>query len=643
MIGSRVSHPSAVLARLGTGLAGFGLAGFGLAGACLVMSSLMAVTPLPAAAQIGAPIQIGPPPSAGTQPEPPVFGQPPDATPPFAQPPAGAQSVVPTFQLAPAAPRTRTTIDGSITIDPLARLTVDATGTLSPATGGLSSDYWDGTPGEIALRLVALLPAAPDSRALRDLARRALLSAGPAPRDLAPEGVLLLLRAERLLAMGAIDDLAVLADRLPGDRVSSEMSRPLTEAAFARGEDERACGLYNQLTATATDTFWIKVAAVCDALAGRDAKVDFGARLLSELGDEDELFAALAQAATTGQTGSPFRMGGAGPVHLALARAAGLKIEPDVAEIDSLAVLVALARDAGNVPFAQRLEAAEKAERAGALAAREVTDLYDDVSVSTGSVDAAIAAAEADPGPLSRAILWRVTEAQTAPADRAQAIAKAMALAEDDETWRQTVRLFAPFLIALDPGQDVDWFAEDAVRGLMAADAFRAARPWLERLRRLEAGGTGEASTVWLRLWAPVRLAGGDPAVSFDDASVARWWAHLRSIDPQQATLRGSAALALMAALGDPVGRDAWRGLVSTPTVDIRGVPETAFAFAIRSVADSRRLGETVMLCVAAPGETPLGEIAIPALADMVRALVAVGLEPEARRLATEAALAHGL
>lgn len=634
MIGFRVSALPAALGRAGLAL---------LACACLGT-----LAPSAAQAQIGAPIQIGPPPQTdATTTDPslrdsqqaPVFGQPPV----FSQPPPDTQPVVPTFQQAPAAPQTRTTVDGSITIDPLARLTLDAVGTLTPATGGLPSDYWNGTPGEIALRLVSLLPPAPDSRVLRDLARRALLTAGPAPRDLTPEGALLLVRAERLLAMGAIDDLAALADRLPGDRVSPELTRPLTEAAFARGEDERACQLYGQLTETATDTFWIKVAAVCDALAGRDAKVDFSARLLSELGDEDELFAALVQAATTGQTGSPFRMGGAGPVHLALARISGLKIEPDVSEIESLPVLVALARGAGNVSFAQRLEAAEKAERAGALAAREVTDLYDEVSVSTGSVDAVIAAAEADPGPLSRAILWRVTETQTAPDARAQAIAKAMAMAEDDETWRQTVRLFAPFLVALDPGVDVDWFAEDAVRGLMAADQFRAARPWLERLRRVEGTGTGEASSAWLRLWATVRLAGGDPAVSFDDASVARWWEHLRSIDPQQATLRGSAALALMAALGDPVGSDAWRGLVSAPSVDIRGVPETAFAFAIRAAADSRRLGETVMLCVAAPGETPLGEIAIPALADMVRALVAVGLEPEARRLATEAALAHGL
>ncbi len=614
-----------------------------LAGAVLVGTLLVASGP--GQAQVGAPIQIGPPPAPPPGGSAPGLAPPPAATddrsspflaPSLAPPPDPSRA-------APSPPPSRTTSDGAITIDRIRRLTVDATGTLTPAIGGLRPDYWSGTPAEIALRLVALLPAAPDSQALRDLARRLLLSAGPAPADLAPEGALLAARAERLLALGAIDDLAALAAQVPGDRLSLDLSRPLTEAAFARGDDERACTLFDRLTDTATDAFWIKVAMVCDARAGRGAKVDFGARLLAELGDDDELIVALAQAASTGQAGAEFRMGGAAPVHLALARVAGLKVDPDIAAIPSLPVLVGLARGQAAPPFAARLDAAEKAERAGALTPEEVTSLYDEVSVAVESVDGAIAAAEADEGPLGRAILWRVAEAQTVPVARAQAIAKAMELAEDDPAWRQTVRLFAPFLVTLAPGPDLDWFAEDAVRGLLAAGDSRAARPWIDRLRRLSLSGVGDASAAWLRLWAAVRIAGGDGVTPFDEAAVARWWEHLRSIDPQQASIRGSAALALMAALGDPVGDDAWRGLASAPSVEVSAVPGTAYAFAIRAAVQNRRLGETVVLSAAAPGETALGELAVPALADIVRALVAVGLEAEARRFAAEAALAHGL
>lgn len=637
MTGSRVSHLQAAGMRFGAGL----LVGLCLGVLCLVGYGLAVLGSTPAMAQVGAPIQIGPPPTdPGRDAAAPLVPAPSRETAPGAAPGASVFQPVPAQ---PVRPPQRTTVDGAITINPVQRLTVDATGTLTPTTGGLPAEYWSGTPGDVALRLVALMPAAPESRTLRELARRMLLSAGPAPADLAKEGDLLARRAEQLLAMGAVDDLTRLGERVPSAALSIDLSRPLVEAAFVRGDDERACALYDRLTNASTDIFWIKVAMVCDARAGLDAKVDFGARLLSELGEEDQLIQALAQAATTGQGGAQFRMVGAGPVHLALARIADLKVDPEVSAIASLPVLVGLARGSASPPFAARLEAAERAERAGAIAPWELTDLYDEVSVSTASVEAALAAAEADPGPLGRAILWRVAEAQTDPSARARAIAKAMDLAEDDAAWRQTARLFAPFLLSLDPGPDLDAFAATAVRGLMATGDVGAARPWLQRLLRQSANGSDGAAGTWLGLWALSRIAGGDDVTPFDLQAVGRWWQHLRTIDPQQASVRASAALALMAALGDPVGDDAWRGLVAAPPVEVQAVPGAAYAYAIRAAGQNRRLGETVALGAAALGEVALAEIAVPALADVVSALGSVGLEGEARRLAVEVALAHGL
>ncbi|WP_323792991.1 hypothetical protein, partial [Nocardioides sp.] len=133
----------------------------------------------------------------------------------------------PILQPIPERAAPRTTADGSIRIEGLKRLTVDAAGSLTPDSGGLRTDLWAGTPGPIALRLVALLPAAPDSRALRDLQRRLLLSSGPAPADLPTEGALLVARAERLLAMGALDELAALALVAPGRDDEPEIARVL--------------------------------------------------------------------------------------------------------------------------------------------------------------------------------------------------------------------------------------------------------------------------------------------------------------------------------------------------------------------------------------------------------------------------------
>ena len=57
------------------------------------------------------------------------------------------------------------------------------TGYLRPATGGMPADAWKGTPLGTAKRLVSALPAAPRSRALRDLQFKVMVSelVTPAP------------------------------------------------------------------------------------------------------------------------------------------------------------------------------------------------------------------------------------------------------------------------------------------------------------------------------------------------------------------------------------------------------------------------------------------------------------------------------
>ena len=639
-----------------------------------------------AVAQVGAPIQIGPPPTApqtdapqtvAPQTEAPQTGAPavtaPDDAPPGLlfpglqlpgrQPPAGlspgprlgvpAESGSAAGDDAPpsgsaiggdrAPTAGRTTSDGAIQIEQLRRVTVDATGTLTPAIGGLRTDLWAGTPGPLAVRLVGLLPTSTDSRAIRDLSRRLLLTSGAAPADLRREGDLLEARVRRLFAIGALDDLRALAARIPATAMNSRLARTLTNLGLAVGDDATACNLFDRVTGTSDDQFWIQVGMVCDKRAGRDAKVDFGARLLTEIGFEDPLFASLAQAATGGQSGAAFRLAGAEPVHLALARVAELRIDPDIAAIESLPVLIALSRGSGSPPFPAQLAAAEKAERAGAILPQAVTDLYNEVAVKVPSVDGAVAIAEADPGPLGRAILWRAAEEQTVPIARAQAIARAMDLARGAADWRQTARLFAPLLVTLAPGPELDWMAEDVIRALVAADETRAARTWIDRMRRLSASRVEEASESWRRLWPLLHLAGGSDLVGFDEGAVARWWGYLRDTDPDEASQRAAVALSLMAAVGTPVGDDVWRGLAARPSVQAYEGPATAVRLALRAAGEAGRLGEVASLSATALGQAGLVSLEPVALAEVANALVAVGLDAEARRLGVEAALAHGL
>lgn len=627
----------------------------------------------PAVAQVGAPVQLAPPtplgppadadaappadpadptipsllapdllapdllaPSLSSQAEPPTQTSPTQA--PSTQPPSTTTSTV-----SEPSEAGRSTADGAIRIESLDSLAIDTAGTLSARIGGLDTALWHGTPGPIAERLVRLLPAAPDSHGLRDLSRRLLLTAGPVPKDITAPGALLTQRAERLLAMGALDELSALARALPNDFMTPGLARVLAEHAFAVDDDATACALNDRLAGDSSDPFWIKVGVVCDYRTGNMAKVEFGARLLAEVSAADALLVELAQAAVTGNTSAPSALAGAEPVHVALARVASLSIDPDVTAVASLPALVALSTGDASPPFTTQLAAAEKAERAGAIEAEGVTHLYTEVSLQVDTLDTALGVAETDPGPYARAILWRVAEAQTVPVARAQAIAKAFEIAENKTTWHQTARLFGGLLASLQPSPVLDWFTEDAVRGLIAADRHAVAAPWIERLRRLAASGDPAARTAWHRLWPLARIAGGEALATFDAATVDGWWDWLKRDDRRAASSRAAATLALMDRLGAPIGSGAWRGLAAVPTAERYVTPSAAFVLGLRSAATEGRLGETVTLAVAALGEVPLDTVDPMAIAEIVSAMRLVGLERDARRLATEAALAHGL
>ena len=82
------------------------------------------------------------------------------------------------------------------------------TGFLTVQTGGMPADAWNGTSLATAKQLVSALPAAPRSRALRDLQFKVLVSAltPPAP-DGSPPPSLFARKVEKLAAMGEGESL----------------------------------------------------------------------------------------------------------------------------------------------------------------------------------------------------------------------------------------------------------------------------------------------------------------------------------------------------------------------------------------------------------------------------------------------------
>ena len=82
------------------------------------------------------------------------------------------------------------------------------TGFLRPGAGGMPPEAWNGTSLATAKRLVSALPAAPRSRALRDLQFKVLVSElVTPPPDGSPPPTLFARKVEKLAAMGEGESL----------------------------------------------------------------------------------------------------------------------------------------------------------------------------------------------------------------------------------------------------------------------------------------------------------------------------------------------------------------------------------------------------------------------------------------------------
>lgn len=606
----------------------------------LALSMLLAGAVFGANAQVGPPIKLGPP-SGATQ-LPPPSSQPQGSSIPA--PSLPKTETVPPPPAGQAAPSPT----GGITVQQLDVVGADSAGTRidrapRPGASPLPESLWNGTPGPVVERLIRLLPAAPGSLVLQDLQLRLLAGPARAPDGLTAQGALLAARLDRLRAMGALDTLTQLGRSVPQTAMDDQTARVLTDRGLALGDLDAACGLADRFGRGSRDQYWLSVAVVCDALEGDGGRVEFGIRMLDELGDPDLLLAQLGQAFAAGAPGPAVDFTEARPVHVALAKLSKTPIAPNMEGIQDLAVMLALSRDV--VPLSQpaRLSVAETAARAGVITTGELTAIYARVPPATGDLAAVVTAAQDDPGPRTRAQLWQLSESRSAPIDQIAIIAAALETAEDPATYRLAARVFADRIAALRPAQDIAPFAEQAALALAAADRADALKPWADWLSTA-ASRSREGAETWHRIAPILRIVGGPGLTDLDsqkvDDLIGGWDPATKA--PEE-TERLVATLTILDGLGVPVSPEVWRGLAALPAASVHTSPGPAFRKGLAVAADQKRVGEGLVLALAGLGDTALEDLAPTGIADIARALKALGFVSEARGFAAEAAAAQGL
>ena len=342
-----------------------------------------------------------------------------------------------------------------------------------------------------------------------------------------------------------------------------------------------------------------------------------------------------------------------------------------------------------------RLEAAERAEAAGALDTEALRQLYSSVSFDPGDLNRSLSRAEEIGGPVARALLYHSALSQTVPTAQAEIIDKALKIAVNEGRYGAAARVFHPLVSKIPPSADLLWFAPDAVRLMLSTDDPTGAEAWF-KLLQASALFQDDSRDLLIRTTPLVRLV-GTMGLENEPRDLSVWW---RSVAAEKDAARRAALLyALLDGLGEDVPLDAWRAigpvtghtaanmvhpalwfrllavtdkvmawtaerearetaataqtLLDTPqtapvedlqreaqlgTTDVLPVP----AVSEETVLPPHR-GEVILMVLAALGDGGTARVEASVLRQAVISLRAIGLDQEAHDLALEAALAAGL
>jgi len=547
--------------------------------------------------------------------------------------PLGAPAAPDRMPIGGSIPTTPPSKNDDIKADTLAPLDDSWAGTLSTADRALPATLWEGTPRPLVAAALPLV-APSSSPALQDLSFRLLLSGAesPAGRDAEGEPRLSTLRLQRMLALGYVRQATAIVEAMPNPPQEEGFDRMRVELRFLANDVDGGCQQTGELIGRYPGPWWDRAQIACQALRRENDKAQLGLSLLREQkAPRDLAFDALAEAAIGQRSGKLEKLPEPTPILLTLLAAAKQSLPADALAAASPALLRQWATNPA-VPVGDRLAAAEKAAALGSLSVDELREIYDRIDFKPEEKAAAFSQTE-QAGPRARALLYEAARTQTVAPAQAEALRALLAEGKKRNDFSMAARLAAPMIQALQPTNDLSWFAPDAARALFVAGRTAEARAWV-RLGEAEGGAS---------LWIVSRLAQGQNGTVWQTELLREATKPAQGMEATVQLRRAQMALALLSAFDEQIEPEILAPLLAAPPTPASPLPNAIVWLDQGQAAAKKRVGETVLLtlAIARTGDR-LTPDAIPLLR-AITGLRAAGLEVEARALAVEAAIAAGI
>ena len=529
-----------------------------------------------------------------------------------------------------------------VVLGELADVDPSVVGLLDESQGGLGTTMWAGSDRTRVERLLPRLPMGTLSPAMQDLARRLLLSTAEVPLGQPQVPSLLGLRVERLMAGGRVADVNELLRLAAASLDDPAFARAEVDGFLLEGNNSAACEKVSNMVRGGASTYWIKNLAFCRALENDTASVNLALALLRDQGGADEAFFTLISALSDNPGITLASLIDPEPLHIAMMRAAGKTMPADAVAGAQPAILAAIA-EVPNATIDTRLEAAERAEGAGAITAAKLGQIYEAVQFTPVELHNAVQRAQGQSGPRVNALLYQVAKISTATIARAAALQSTWSLARQTGGFGTSARVNLDATRTMHAAPEVVWVAGDAARALLAAGDSASAWEWLDLALSEAAEGNPSAEGIAVGLWPLMQMADPEGAFMRDAERAQNWWEQFSANASPESLEQMALLFTLYGALGSPVPDQAWDPLFDAPLTVEGYMPSPAVQRGLDEASRSGRKGETVLLALLSLGDVGTVGADPATLFDVISALRRVGLADEARAIALEAALGRGL
>ena len=507
--------------------------------------------------------------------------------------------------------------------------------TAGPLTGeqGLGANMWQGTPRNLAEKLLETTPPHPHAATQRQLLEKLLLTAAPPPARgnavSTEDDAWLKLRLSALDRVGLPQWTVRLTDSIPEQQRTPDLLLLRFDALLLTGSHELACLELRTQSQDLVGPEWTKNRAFCHFLASERQRGMLAAAAAREQDPNDRNFAALIDIIT--EDSSQLRsLSAPKPRDLALLRLSGQKAPEDIMMSSDPALMRALA-DNDSIAPDMRLRALERAVVIDAVPVESMLEILRAAPFEASELRQALLLVEKSQISSYRvpALLVQAFDAAQDDASRAEILHVMLQRLKGQGNGMNRLALY--LLERIPPRPELAWFASEAAGAFYSADKANEAAGWFDLAR---SDMSRETQNKMTRLW-PLRLIAEGKAA---DLQGQREFATvLLKADQEQGPERLARSLAVLDAMGEPVDPALWAQAIGQAGQYRASLPSTALLYRLEDVARMKQLAEVAAISARLIDQDGVTSTHASLIAHALSALKQAGLDLEARALALEA------